>query len=73
MDSELKFTPQHKSATVKKAQALTSHEVLAELKKHGVTDLDSLVKMRLDEVKTLDTLERGSILVFRCFIVADWD
>jgi hypothetical protein len=72
MDS-LKFTPEHREITVKKAQKLTSHEVLAELKKHGITDLEGLVKARLDEVKTLDSLERGSILLFRCFLVADWN
>jgi hypothetical protein len=58
--------------TLKRAQGLSEQEVLDELKKHGVTDLETLVRERLSEVKTLDVEEAGSILIYKCFILADW-
>jgi hypothetical protein len=66
-----------------RASGLSSGEVMAELKRRGVNDLDDLVNARLGEVKKLKggrsegdpggEEEAGSILIYKCFILADWD
>jgi hypothetical protein len=67
--------------TLRRAQALTRKEVLDELKRQGVNNLNELVDARLEEVKKMGqgagasaaTEERGSVLIYKCFILADWE
>ena len=68
-----------------RGKSLTSQQVLDELRRQGVTDLDDLVNTRLEEIKALsrpaggrestggDEEERGSILIYKCFVLADWE
>lgn len=66
-------TKSQREENLKKAKALREEDVLNELEKQGVTDLDTLVRERLDEVRSLGVEEAGSVLIYKCFILADWD
>jgi hypothetical protein len=59
---------------VTEAKRMTDAEVLAELKKHGITNLEELVHAGLGQIKgqTGPINEAGDLLVFRCFLVAHW-
>jgi hypothetical protein len=72
--------PQVRKETFARASKLTTGQVLDELKEHGITSLRELVEMRLKEINALAAgagagageEERGSILLYKCFLVADW-
>jgi hypothetical protein len=65
--------------TIKRAKGLTRKDVLDELRRQGVNNLNELIDIRLEAIKAMDdgagesTEERGSILVYKCFVLADWE
>ena len=75
-----KLDPRVQQETFARAKKLTTGHVLDELKEHGITSLRELVEMRLKEINALAASagagageeERGSILLYKCFLVADW-
>jgi hypothetical protein len=78
-----KWNKQSQSDALQRASGLTAQQVLDELRANGVSDLNALVQARLDELHSLkggpaahraeDELEKGSILVYKCFVLADWE
>lgn len=73
--------PKLRRETHARAAKLTTGQVLDELKDHGITSLRELVEVRLKEVNAMggrlgsvsDEEEKGSILIYKCIILADWE
>jgi hypothetical protein len=56
--------------TLKRAQSLSKRDVLDELKKHNINDLDDLVQARLDQINKIGKpMAKSAGLIFRAFIL----